>query len=177
MSVRSNLTVLLEPGMDYLPEFYRRHKVKMICSMPCYTRENVDRQRGDGVFEKSIRALRMLNQQGYGKENDLELDLVYNPGGPFLPGDQRMLENDYKRMLFQEYGLVFNSLLTITNVPIKRFERHLRENGNLAGYIRLLKDKFNGETIAGIMCRTLLSVGWNGLLYDCDFNQALELSH
>lgn len=174
--VRSNLTVFFEQGMEGLSEFYKSNKVKLICSMPCYTKDNVEKQRGEGVFDKSIEALKILNGLGYGKEKDLELDLVYNPGGAFLPGGQIGLEKDYKRVLSDKYGIVFNRLLTITNAPINRFEQYLKANGNFDAYMKLLIDNFNKDVAGCIMCRNLLSVGWNGIIYDCDFNQALGLA-
>jgi len=174
--VRSNLTVLFEPGMEDLPEFYKNNEIKLICSMPCYTKDNVEKQRGNGVFDKSIKALKLLNELGYGKNNGLELDLVYNPGGAFLPGDQTSLENDYKKILYEQYGIVFNRLLTIINAPINRFEQYLKANGNFDEYMKLLMDNFNRDIAGNIMCRNLLNVGWNGIVYDCDFNQALGLA-
>ncbi len=174
--VRSNLAILLEQGMEDMAEFYRDNKIKLVCSMPCYTKENVEKQRGAGVFDKSIKALRILNGLGYGKEKNLELDLVYNPGGTFLPGDQAGLERDYKKVLNEQYGVAFNRLLTITNAPINRFEQYLKANGNFDAYMKLLIDNFNKDVAGGIMCRNLLSVGWNGIIYDCDFNQALGLT-
>jgi len=174
--VRSNLTIFFEPGMESFPKLYRDNKVKIISSLPCYTKENVDKQRGDGVFEKSIKALKSLNELGYGREPGLELDLVYNPGGAFLPGAQSSLENDYKKILKDEYGVFFSHLLTIINAPIKRFENYLKANGSYDEYMKLLQDNFNKDIAGDIMCRNLLSIGWDGVLYDCDFNQALELS-
>jgi radical SAM/Cys-rich protein len=173
--VRSNLTVVFEPGLAWLAEFYGSHKVKLVCSLPCYTQENVDKQRGRGVFEKSIRALKVLNALGYGKGKGLEIDLAYNPGGAFLPGEQGSLEKDYRHNL-SRYGVVFDHLITITNAPINRFKQFLAANGNFDGYMKLLIDNFNKEVVADIMCRNLLSVGPDGALYDCDFNQALGLS-
>lgn len=173
--VRSNLTVLFEPGMGWLAEFYKKNKIKLVCSLPCYTKENVDKQRGIGVFDKSIQALKLLNAFGYGMEKSLEIDLVYNPGGAFLPGEQSVLEKDYRQNLLQ-YGVAFNHLITITNAPINRFKRYLEANGNFDEYMKLLMDNFNCNVVADIMCRNLLSIGWDGILYDCDFNQALGLS-
>ena len=144
--------------------------------MPCYTEENVDKQRGKGTFNKSIKAFQLLNNLGYGRENDLELDLVYNPGGAFLPGDQNKLEQDYKKVLGEKYGISFNHLITMTNAPINRFENFLKANEKFDEYKKLLVDNFN-EAVAGkIMCRYFLLVGWNGVLYDCDFNYALGLA-
>ncbi|MDD5669520.1 MAG: arsenosugar biosynthesis radical SAM protein ArsS [Candidatus Omnitrophica bacterium] len=173
--VRSNLTVLCEPGMEWLPEFYRNNTVKLFCSMPCYTKENVDKQRGQGVFDKSIRALNLLNDCGYGKDKKLEIDLVYNPGGGFLPGKQDVLEKDYRQNL-EKYGVVFNHLITIVNAPINRFKHYLEVRGDFDEYMKLLINNFNRDVAADIMCRNLVSVGWDGILYDCDFNQSLGLS-
>jgi radical SAM/Cys-rich protein len=173
--VRNNLTIFLEPGMEDLPQFYSDNKVKLICSLPCYTRENVDAQRGDGVFDKSIQALQILNQAGFGLGNDLELDLVYNPGGAVLPGNQAALEQDYKKNLREQFGISFDQLLTITNSPINRFRQSLEATGALNEYLKLLEDSFNPNVAGQIMCRKLLNVGWDGSLYDCDFNQALGL--
>jgi len=170
LMVRTNLTVLREAGRDWIPPWYRDHQVVLIASMPCYTRENVDGQRGDGVYEKSVEALQVLNGLGYGES--LELNLVYNPGGEFLPGAQKELERDYKRELFQSYGIRFHSLFTITNAPLGRFRHYLEANNGLEQYTRLLADSFNPEATRNIMCRTLISVGWQGVLYNCDFNLA-----
>lgn len=173
--IRTNLTVLFEPGMEWVGQWYREHKVVLIASLPCYTRRNVDKQRGSGVFEKSISALEMLNKLGYGYDGELELDLVYNPGGDFLPGPQEHLESDYKRELKDRYGVRFNNLFTITNAPIGRFRQYLEANGLLEQYQELLVDSFNPEVVENIMCRHLVSVDYRGLLYNCDFNQALGL--
>jgi radical SAM/Cys-rich protein len=172
---RCNLTILLEPGYEDLPEFLATHKVEIIASMPCYSAENVNAQRGDGVFEGSIKALQLLNSLGYGKVADLPLNLVYNPVGAFLPGPQAELEADYKRELKEHFGIVFNNLYTITNLPIARFASYLRHNNKLDEYMRLLIDNFNPATIDGLMCRNTISVGWRGEVYDCDFNQQLEM--
>jgi radical SAM/Cys-rich protein len=171
--VRTNLTILLEKEKNWIPQWYKDNQVVVIASLPCYTKENVDNQRGEGVYAKSIKALKILNELGYG--DSLELNLVYNPGGNFLPGSQRELENDYKRELSQNYGLRFHSLFTITNAPIGRFKNYLKANGLLEQYTRLLTDSFNPGAVRNIMCRTLVSVDWQGLLYNCDFNQALGL--
>ncbi|MHC4544464.1 MAG: arsenosugar biosynthesis radical SAM (seleno)protein ArsS [Planctomycetota bacterium] len=173
--VRTNLTVFFEPGLERIPQWYSRHKVVLICSLPCYTRENVDKQRGQGVFEKSIAALKMLNGLGFGVDNQLELNLVYNPGGDFLPGAQTQLEADYKRELDGKFGVKFNNLFTITNAPIGRFKRYLEANGRLGEYQRLLMENFNPDAAQNIMCRRLISVDYTGLVYNCDFNQALNL--
>ncbi|MHC4111935.1 MAG: arsenosugar biosynthesis radical SAM (seleno)protein ArsS [Planctomycetota bacterium] len=173
--VRTNLTVFFEPGVGWIPQWYSRHKVVLICSLPCYTQENVDRQRGQGVFEKSIATLKMLNGLGYGVDKQLELNLVYNPGGDFLPGPQTQLEADYKREMEEKYGVKFNNLFTITNAPIGRFKRYLEANGRLGEYQRLLMENFNPDAAENIMCRRLISIDHTGLVYNCDFNQALNL--
>jgi radical SAM/Cys-rich protein len=173
--VRTNLTVLLEPGLEWVPHWYRRRRVTLCASLPCYTQQNVDRQRGLGAFEKSIAALKMLNELGYGGDDALELNLVYNPGGDFLPGPQQQLEADYKRELGGKYGIRFNRLFTITNVPIGRFKESLETNGRLKRYMRLLADNFNPSAAEHLMCRSLVSVDYRGLVFDCDFNQALDL--
>jgi radical SAM/Cys-rich protein len=172
---RSNLTILLDPGYEDLPEFLARHKVEIIASMPCYTPENVNMQRGEGVFDGSIAALRRLNSLGYGRDSQLPLHLVYNPVGAFLPGPQADLEADYKRELKKHFGIVFNKLYTITNLPIARFAAYLRHNNKLEEYMELLINAFNPATIKGLMCRNTLSVGWRGEVYDCDFNQQLDM--
>src|SRR3989338_1784013 len=171
--VRSNLTVLLGRGKNYLPDFFRLNKVHLICSLPCYTKENVDRQRGAGVFEKSIRALRLLNDTGFTKRKDLQLDLVYNSLGAYLPGAQDLLEKDYKKALKDNFGIEFNRLVVITNVPIKKFKNYLESNNEYEKYSNVLENNFNPKTIETLMCRTFLSVGYDGRLYDCDFNLAL----
>ncbi|MGH7915379.1 MAG: arsenosugar biosynthesis radical SAM (seleno)protein ArsS [Candidatus Binataceae bacterium] len=171
--VRCNLTVMFEPGMERLGEFYRDNRVVLICSLPCYSALNVERQRGRGVFEKSIAALRGLNALGYGS-GGLELSLIYNPVGPVLPPPQDVLEADYRREL-GVLGIHFNRLLTITNMPIARFARQLHQWGKYADYMGLLVNHFNPSTVEGLMCRALVSVGWDGRLYDCDFNQMLEM--
>jgi radical SAM/Cys-rich protein len=174
---RCNLTVLFEPGKDYLPEFFRYHRVEVICSLPCYTAENVDRQRGDGTFDLSIRALKKLNALGYGMPGTgLELQLVYNPVGAFLPPPQKKLERDYRRILKEEFGIAFNRLYCLANMPITRFEKFLRLRGEYDRYTDVLQSNFNAATLDKVMCRDLLSVGWDGSLYDCDFNQMLDLT-
>ena len=170
---RNNLTILDEPGFERLPEFLAAHGVQVIASLPCYLEQNVNRQRGNGVFEKSIRGLKKLNAQGYGRA--VPLHLVYNPLGPKLPPPQGELEPDYKEVLEREYGVVFNRLLTITNQPIARFGEDLRKNGEWDAYLELLANSFNPATLDGLMCRGTLSVGYKGELYDCDFNQMLGL--
>src|SRR3989338_2047208 len=172
---RSNLTVIFEPGKENLPNFFKENKVHLICSLPCYTKENVDRHRGKGIFEKSLKALRILNEFGYGKNDEMQLDLVHNPIGPNLPLEQHRLEIDYKRNLNEEYGISFNRLITITNVPIGRFNDYLKINGGYEKYRQLLMDNFNADILGNLMCRSLLSIGSDGRLYDCDFNLALGL--
>jgi radical SAM/Cys-rich protein len=173
VTVRCNLTVLFEPGMEWLPDFYRDRQVHLICSLPCYSRENVERQRGPGVFSRSIRALQWLNRLGYGRE--LELDLVYNPVGPSLPPAQEELQARYREELGRDFAIVFHRLLTITNMPINRFARQLQHWGKFSEYMGLLINHFNPATVEALMCRGLVSVSWDGRLFDCDFNQMLEL--
>jgi len=173
---RCNLTILFEPGMEELPEFLLAHEVHIIASLPCYQAENVEKQRGRGAFEKSIEALRRLNALGYGRPaSALKLDLVYNPVGAFLPPPQARLEAKYKEELGRLFGIEFHQLLTITNMPIKRFAQFLDRSGQREAYMGLLVNHFNPRTVPGLMCRSLLSVGWNGCLYDCDFNQMLGI--
>ena len=173
---RCNLTVLLEPGQEDLPDFLATNKVRVVASLPCYSESNVDKQRGKGVFGRSILALQLLNAKGYGLEGSgLRLDLVYNPSGGSLPPSQKALEVDYKNKLFADYGIQFNSLLTITNMPIKRFADYLLHKGELDSYMELLVNNFNPAAAEGVMCRDTLSVGWDGSIYDCDFNQQLQL--
>jgi radical SAM/Cys-rich protein len=173
---RCNLTILLVPGHQDLPEFLAEHQVEIVASLPCYLAENCDAQRGDGVFDKSIQALRRLNDVGYGRpDSGLLLTLVYNPVGPSLPPSQGTLEAVYRRELHDRYGVVFNRLYTITNMPISRFFDDLIATGKYEQYMQKLVDAYNPATAAGVMCRTTLSVGWDGRLYDCDFNQMLDL--
>jgi len=172
---RCNLTILLERGYERLAGFLARKKVEIIASMPCYSPENVNAQRGDGVFEGSIKALQLLNSLGYGSDADLPLHLVYNPVGAFLPGPQTELEADYKRELKKHFGIVFNKLYTITNLPIGRFASFLRHYYKLDEYMQLLIDAFNPATIEGLMCRNTISIGWRGEVYDCDFNQQIGM--
>lgn len=173
---RCNLTVFFEPGQQDLPEFLAANRVEITASLPCYTAENVDKQRGKGVFDKSIRALKLLNHLGYGMpDSELSLNLVYNPLGASLPPAEETLESDYKTQLRQHFGVEFNRLFTMTNMPIKRFAEFLIRNGQMGEYMSLLVNHFNPTTVAHVMCRSLLSVGWNGNLYDCDFNQMLEI--
>jgi radical SAM/Cys-rich protein len=174
---RCNLTVIFEPGMEYLPEFFKRHEVELVCSLPCYSEENVDKQRGKGTFDASVRALRQLNEIGYGQTGtDLILNLVYNPVGAHLPPPQEKLEQDYKRILADQFGISFNQLFCLTNMPITRYATHLKLRGQYHAYTESLAANFNGATLDHVMCCNLISVGWNGAVYDCDFNQMLELA-
>lgn len=173
---RCNLTVLFVPGQEDLAEFLVSHKVEVIASLPCYLKENVDKQRGKGVFDESVKALLKLNELGYGKEgSDLILNLVYNPVGPHLPPAQDKLEEDYKERLKEDWGIVFNRLYTITNMPITRYAKYLRAFNQCETYNQLLMNSFNPATLDGLMCRNTLSVSWDGRVYDCDFNQALRM--
>ena len=174
--VRHNLTVMFEPGQEDLPEFFRAHEVEVVSSLPYFLGQQTDAQRGPGVFDKSIEALKRLNAVGYGVEGSgLTLNLVYNPVGAFLPPPQASIEADFKRELLARHGVTFGRLYTITNMPIKRFLEYLRRSGNEERYMRRLVDAFNPASVAGLMCRTTLSVDWTGRLYDCDFNQMLGL--
>jgi radical SAM/Cys-rich protein len=172
---RCNLTILLEPGYEGLAELLATNQIEIIASMPCYSAKNVDAQRGDGVFEGSIAALQLLNSLGYGIDPHLPLHLVYNPVGAFLPPSQDDLERDYKRELKKHFGIVFNKLYALTNLPIGRFASYLRHNDKLEEYMQLLIQAFNPATISGLMCRNTISVGWRGEVYDCDFNQQLGM--
>jgi len=172
---RCNITVLFEPGQEDLAEWYAENKIRLVCSLPCYTEDNVDAQRGKGVFDKSIQGLQLLNSLGYGIDESLPLDLVYNPGGAFLPPAQVGLEQDYRKMLGDNFGIQFSSLLAITNIPINRFAHSLRREGKLVDYQQLLVDNFNADTIDGLMCRHTINLGWNGQVFDCDFNQMLDM--
>lgn len=175
--VRSNLTILQANGFEDYAEFMAKHNVEIISSLPYYKASFTDKQRGDGVFNKSIAAIKKLNALGYGKENSgLTLDLVYNPVGAFLPPSQHQLELDYKRELLRNFGIVFNNLYTITNMPISRFLDYLIESGNYESYMQKLIDSFNPSAALNVMCKFTLSVGWDGLLFDCDFNQMLEMN-
>ena len=176
--VRSNLSILnANEKYKKFPAFFKEHKVVVVSSLPCYTEANTDKQRGEGVFSRSIKALKTLNALGYGKANsDLELHLVYNPGGASLPGDQAALERDYKRELKSQFDIEFNRLYTITNLPISRFLHHLVATEKYDDYMETLINAFNPVAAENVMCRNTISVGWDGKLYDCDFNQMLELS-
>jgi radical SAM/Cys-rich protein len=171
--LRSNLAIMAESGWEWLPGFCRSHQLTIIGSLPCYLEENVAQQRGSGVYQKIIQVLKQLNSIGYGKE--LELNLVYNPGGNYVPGSQMSLEAAYKTELSANHGITFNHLFTITNAPIGRFREHLEATGTYADYLRMLAGRFNPAVAAHIMCRTLISVNWQGKIFNCDFNQALNL--
>ncbi len=173
---RCNLTVLLTPGQADTAQFLADNKVKIVASLPCYSKDNVDSQRGDGVFEDSLQALRQLNRLGYGQAGSGRvLDLVYNPQGPVLPPAQKALEQDYRNQLESNWGIQFNALLTLANMPIKRFGSTLVSRGEFDDYMQLLRDAHKDENMASVMCRSLISVDWQGYLYDCDFNQMLGI--
>ena len=173
---RCNLTILFEPGQEGLAQFLAEQRVDIVASMPCYSAANVDKQRGEGVFDKSIAALQQLNALGYGQPgSDLALDLVYNPQGASLPPNQESLQADYKRELFAHFGIVFNELFALTNMPIQRFGSTLVSKGLFDAYLTLLQGSFHPNNLAGVMCRNLVSVDWQGWLSDCDFNQQLGL--
>lgn len=175
--VRSNLTIIVSnPKYHDLPEFFRNNKVRICSSLPFYNAGKTDRQRGEGVFKDSIQAIQMLNQVGYGKEGTgLILDLVFNPVGAFLPGDQKQLERDFKKELKAHFNVEFNTLFTITNIPISRFLDFLIESGNYEEYMEKLINAFNPAAVSGVMCRNTISIDWQGFMYDCDFNQMLGL--
>jgi len=175
--VRCNLTIILSNPKYYdLPEFYKENNIEVISSLPCYHKSNTDKQRGAGVFEKSIKALKMLNEIGYGiSGTGLMLNLVYNPVGAILPSSQITLENEYKKVLFENHRILFNSLYTITNMPVSRFLEYLIDSGNYESYMEKLIDCFNPAAAENVMCTKTVSVGWDGYLYDCDFNQMLEI--
>ncbi len=173
---RCNLTVLHEPGQEDLAKFLKEMQVEIVASLPCYTQDNVDKQRGKGVFDGSIESLRFLNEIGYGKgDKTLKLSLVYNPGGAFLPPPQDVLEADYKRELKQHFDITFDHLFTITNMPISRFGSVLRSKGEFDNYMGLLKGAYADQNLESVMCKSLLSVDWQGYVYDCDFNQMLDM--
>lgn len=173
---RCNLTILFEPDQENLAEFLAQQRVEIVASLPCYTLATVDKQRGDGVFAKSISGLQLLNQLGYGKPGSgLVINLVYNPGGPTLPPSQQNLQAAYQRELFEHFGIVFNQLFTLANMPIQRFGSTLISKGQFHDYMQLLKDNYAAGNLATVMCRNLVSVDWQGYLFDCDFNQQLGL--
>lgn len=172
---RCNLTILSEPGQEDLADFLAQEGVEVAASMPCYLQDNVERQRGKGVFDTSISGLRKLNAVGYGRDPGLALNLVYNPQGPSLPPGQAALEADYKRVLGERYGIVFNKLYVLANMPIQRFGSTLVTKGEFDGYLQLLQDAHLDANLDGVMCRSLISVDWRGFVYDCDFNQMLGL--
>eukprot|EP00434_Breviolum_minutum_P025029 symbB.v1.2.022109.t1/scaffold1948.1/size95323/3 len=173
---RCNLTVLLEPGQETLPDFLAEHKVHVIASLPSYEAEQTDKQRGRKVFERSVQGLRILNKHGYGEgATGLRLDLVFNPPGPFLPPKQCSLQCKYKKELGESYGIKFDRLVTICNMPIKRYFDYLQKKGALEGYMDLLVRNFNEQTVPEVMCTNTVNVSWEGKMYDCDFNQQLDL--
>ena len=173
---RCNLTILLEPGYEDTAEFLADNEVQIVASLPCYIEENVDGQRGKGVYQKSMQVLKKLNQLGYGKpDGKLTLTLVYNPTGPYLPPPQQTLEQDYKKYLAENFGIEFNQLFTITNMPIARFGSTLLSKGEFEDYMTLLKDSFSAANLQGLMCINQLSIDWQGYVYDCDFNQMLNM--
>ena len=176
IQTRTNLSVFSEPGMSELPQFLRDHGVQLVASLPCFLQENVCAQRGEGVYEKSVAGLNELNRLGYGVETELGLDLVYNPGGPFLPPGQMELEEEFRGELDKRFGIRFTRLLTITNMPMGRFLEDLQEEEKDQEYQQLLQNAFNPQTLQQLMCRHQISVGWDGSLYDCDFNMALGLT-
>jgi len=174
---RCNLTILLEPGFEDTAEFLAANQVQIVASLPCYIEDNVDGQRGKGVYQKSMQSLKLLNQLGYGKKGgDLTLTLVYNPTGPYLPPPQDRLEQDYKQFLAQKFDIEFNQLFTITNMPIARFGSTLLSKGEFENYMNLLKDSFSMANMGGLMCLNQLSIDWEGYVYDCDFNQMLNMN-
>lgn len=172
---RCNITVLFEQNQEDLAKWYANNKIRLVCSLPCYTEDNVDAQRGKGTFDKSIAGLQLLNSLGYGLDKALSLDLVYNPGGAFLPPSQQKLEHDYRTMLADNFDIQFSNLLTITNIPINRFAHALERDNLLSDYQDLLVANFNPDTIDNLMCRHLINLDWLGRVYDCDFNQMLEI--
>ncbi|MCL4165205.1 UNVERIFIED_CONTAM: hypothetical protein GTU68_054143 [Idotea baltica] len=174
---RCNLVILNEPGFEWVGPFLEARNIEVVASMPCYSAENVNAQRGEGVFDRSIAALQELNERGFGKGDPrLPLHLVYNPGGAWLPPEQSQLEADYKRELKAHYRIVFDQLFALANLPVSRFASYLRRNGEYEEYMQLLVSAFNPATIDGLMCRNTLSVDWKGFVYDCDFNQMLKLN-
>jgi len=175
VQVRTNLTVLLESGMEKMFNLFQEHKIKLVASLPCYLKMEVDSKRGEGVFDKSIRVLKLLNYLGYGYNPQLELDLVFNPDGAFLPPKQSELEVEYRAELYKNYGIVFNRLITITNMPVGRFLTLLQKRKLEKQYKKRLREAFNPQTIDKLMCQHQISIGWDGKIYNCDFNLALGL--
>jgi radical SAM/Cys-rich protein len=175
IQVRTNLAILLEPRIEHLIDFYRDNGVKLVASLPCYLRKEVDSVRGDGTFTKSIEVLKRLNDVGYGLDPRLELDLVFNPEGAFLPPQQSVLEREYHAELQEKFGIVFNNLITITNMPVGRFSELLHQQNRYEKYSHLLRESFNLKTLDRLMCRHQVDVGWDGAIYDCDFNLGLKL--
>ena len=175
--VRCNLTIILSnKKYNDLPEFFKQHNIEVVSSLPFYKKDRTDRQRGDGVFDDSIKALQMLNEAGYGKQGSgFILNLVYNPAGAFLPPAQHALEREYRQELMQHHGIVFNNLYAITNMPINRYLDYLLVSGNYEKYMEKLVNAYNPAAAENVMCRNTISIGWNGYLYDCDFNQMLDL--
>jgi len=172
---RLNATIIEEPGYEWVTEFHAKHRITCIASMPCYSPENVNKQRGSGVFDRSISAFQKLNALGYGIEPELKLNFVYNPNGAFLPPDQKELEADYKREMKKHFGIEFHELYCITNMPIARYAKYLKRNEQLEEYNQLLVESFNPASINGLMCRDTISVDWQGRVFDCDFNQQLDM--
>lgn len=173
---RLNATIINEPGYDWVPQFLVDNKVEIVASMPCYQPENVNAQRGDGVFDSSIKAFQQLNELGYGRDPELILNFVYNPWGAVLPPDQAELENDYKVEMKKHFNIEFNSLFCIANMPIARFASYLKRNNELQSYMELIRENFNPSTVEGLMCRDTINVSWEGDIFDCDFNQMMKLN-
>lgn len=172
---RLNATIINEPGYEWVPEFLAENEVEIVASMPCYSPENVNEQRGDGVFDSSIKAFQKLNELGYGKDPNLVMNFVYNPNGAFLPPEQDALEADYKREMMDHFGIEFNSLYCIANMAIARFASYLKRNGQLQEYQETLRQAYNPSTVGNLMCRNTINVSWLGEVFDCDFNQMMKL--
>ena len=176
VQVRTNLTVLVELGLNEMIRFFRERQIDLVASLPCYLQENVDSQRGRGVHARSIDAIRALNGAGYGVDPDLDLSLVFNPGGPFLPPPQKRLDADYRAELQRRFGIRFSRLIVLTNMPLGRFRQRLEQTGELEGYLQLLAGAYNPATLPGLMCRHQICIDWDGTLFDCDFNLTLGMS-
>ena len=172
---RLNATIINEPGYEWVPEFHVKHKVTIIASMPCYSTENVNEQRGDGVFDSSIKAFQRLNELGYGRDPELPLHFVYNPNGAFLPPEQEALKADYKREMKKHFDIDFNDLFAITNMPVARFASYLKRNKQLDSYMETLREAFNPSAVDGLMCKNTINASWTGEVFDCDFNQMLKM--